>query len=379
MILFGVGILGFVLLVAWECYAFFIKFAKTFGLDGEKRTVRLVSVLTGIVLLVLSSVLCTGGIVWWIYMFVVAFLVDILYSLIKKCVWKKEGSAGWIEKIHGFGIVPILAASILVGFCYYNMMHVVETDYVVTTEKPLNHQGAGQYRVALLADWHYGVAGGMNEVASICERVSKKKPDVIILCGDLVDENTTKEEMEELFQQIGNMKSKYGIFYVYGNHDRQRYKENPAFSEMELADNITSAGITILQDEVVSITNHFTLVGREDVSYRGRQGRKSLKELFSEVDKNDFLMVLDHQPTDYSENLENGTDLLLSGHTHGGQLWPGNLIFEWFHINDAVYGKTTWTDNPLQAIVSSGVAGWQFPIKNSAPAEYVIIDIKEHE
>lgn len=379
MILFGVGILGFVLLIAWECYAFFIKFAKTLGLDVKKRTVRLFSVLTGIVLLVLSSVLCTGGIVWWIYMLIAAFIVDILYIFIKKCVGKKECSVGWIEKIHGFGIVPILAASILVGFGYYNMMHVVETEYVVTTEKTLNNQGSGQYRVALLADWHYGVAGGMNEVTSVCERVSEKKPDVIILCGDLVDENTTKGEMEELFQQIGNMKSKYGIFYVYGNHDRQRYKENPAFSEMELADNITSAGITILQDEIVSVTDHFTLVGREDVSYRGRQGRKSLKELFSEVDKNDFLMVLDHQPTDYSENLENGTDLLLSGHTHGGQLWPGNLIFEWFHINDAVYGKTTWNDNALQAIVSSGVAGWQFHIKNCAPAEYVIIDIKEQE
>lgn len=379
MILLGFGILGFVLLIAWECYAFFIKFARTLGVNVKKRTVRLVSVLTGIALLVLSSVLCTCGIVWWIYMLIVAFIVDILSILIKKCVWKKECSAGWIEKIHGFGIVPILAASILVGVGYYNMTHVVETDYVVTTDKSLSNQGAGQYRVALLADWHYGMAGGIEDVASVCERVSKKKPDVIILCGDLVDENTTKEEMKEFFQQIGNMKSKYGIFYVYGNHDRQRYRKNPTFSEMELADNISLAGITILQDEAVSVTDNFTLVGREDVSYKGRLGRKSLKELFSEVDQNDFLMVLDHQPTDYSENMENGTDLLLSGHTHGGQLWPGNLIFEWFHINDAVYGKTTWKDNPLQTVVSSGVAGWQFPIKTSAPAEYVIIDIKEQE
>lgn len=377
MALLGFGILGVVFLVAWKCYHFFIRFAKTLGVAVEKRGIRLLSVVTGVLLLGLSSIICTWGIVWWIYLTGVAFVVDIFYMLIKKYVWRKEHSAGWIEKIHGLGIVPILAASIIVGFGYYNMTHVVETDYVVTTEKALKHQGAGQYRVALLADWHYGMTGGMKEVASVCEKVSRKNPDVIVLCGDLVDENTTKEEMKEFFQQIGNMKSKYGIFYVYGNHDRQRYKKDPAFSEMELADTISSAGITILQDEAVSVTYNFTLVGREDVSYRGRQGRKSLKELFGKVDKNDFLLVLDHQPTDYSENLENGTDLLLSGHTHGGQLWPGNLIFEWFHIDDAVYGKTMWKDNALQTIVSSGVAGWQFPIKTSAPAEYVIIDIKE--
>ena len=93
------------------------------------------------------------------------------------------------------------------------------------------------------------------------------------------------------------------------------------------------------------------------------------------VDKDDFILVLDHQPKEYKENEANGTDLLLSGHTHGGQIWPGNIIFNILKFDDAVYGETVGENGSFRAFVTSGVAGWGYPVKTAAPAEYVIIDI----
>ena len=73
-----------------------------------------------------------------------------------------------------------------------------------------------------------------------------------------------------------------------------------------------------------------------------------------------------------------GTDLLLSGHTPGGQLFPINYVQEWIPFNDGVYGRYDIDDDTV-AIITSGFATWSYPSKTAAPAEYVIVDIKEKE
>ena len=88
----------------------------------------------------------------------------------------------------------------------------------------------------------------------------------------------------------------------------------------------------------------------------------------------DYILILDHQPQEYKENGEFGTDLLLSGHTHAGQLWPLNYLLELVPYNDGTYGLTKIKNTT--AIITSGISGWGFPYKTSADSEYVIIDIK---
>lgn len=272
-------------------------------------------------------------------------------------VWKRVLSSGIPQ--------TLLAIAIVLGGAL-NMANVQKTYYKIETQKEIAADG---YRVALLADLHFGVSLDFAALDALCSEIEAQSPDLLILCGDIVDESTDRSEIPALFAAFSGVETTYGVFYVYGNHDRLRGN-----TEEDLGAIIENAGVKVLCDEGAQITDDLFLVGREDRSQNRSKGRLSLDTLLSERDPSDFLLVLDHQPNEYAENAAAGTDLLLSGHTHGGQLFPLNLLQHVIPFNDAVYGAT-----PLgtggKAIVTSGVAGWKFPIKTAAPAEYVIIDI----
>ena len=110
------------------------------------------------------------------------------------------------------------------------------------------------------------------------------------------------------------------------------------------------------------------------MSYKGESGRTPVAELLTDVDASKYTVVLDHQPRQYKENGEAGVDLLLSGHTHNGQIFPMNFIFDWTGVNDLMYGITGIGENG-RAIVTSGVAGWGFNVKTAGKAEYAIVNV----
>ncbi|MCH5166175.1 MAG: metallophosphoesterase [Clostridiales bacterium] len=341
-------------------------------IDTERRSVRAVTLLLAACLALLSCSIFSLGAIFSLHVIAVALLMQFI-NFIVKCIGKskyKNGFAVW-KKIYGSGIVPVIVAVAMMVFGFVNMNNIVETDYTVYTQKNIREQG---YTVALIADVHFGVSVDITELKSICNDISKKNVDIVVLCGDIVDENTTASGMREVFAALGGITSNYGVFYVYGNHDRQPYTDDKTFGADQLRKTIEDSGITILSDEVYAVNDELVIVGREDRSY-GKTDRKSIADLISDVDRNKFILTVDHQPTEYKENGQAGTDLLLSGHTHGGQIWPANIIFDLFGLNDAVYGYTR-INKTTQAIVTSGLAGWGFPVKTVAPAEYVIIKIK---
>ncbi len=276
-------------------------------------------------------------------------------------LWKKLGKSGLLSFVLTFAVL-------LLG--YFNMHNVVKTSYTVYTEKNIREEG---YRIALLADVHFGVSLDEKELEEACSLVSKESPDVVILCGDIVDDKTSKEGVETVFNVLSKIKNKCGIFYVYGNHDRPFNMVSSGYTADDLKNAIESNGIKILKDEIFEINDDFAIIGRDDKGFGNRQ-RKSIDELTSEVDAKRFILTLDHIPCEYEENGKAKTNLLLSGHTHGGQLFPVNFIDTFFKINDANYGYVE-IDNDTSAIVTSGVSGWAYPVKTSAPAEFVIIDV----
>lgn len=357
-------------------YRFFKRMFETFGVNTGKRRIR-IFLAVGAFALALSSCYIwsdTCIVVFQLALFIP--LVQFVNFVVKKLAGEKyeSGYTRW-KKIYGSGMIPITLSALMILYGYWNLHHVVDTPYTVYTDKDIREEG---YRVVFLADVHFGVSIDYEELLETCEEISGMDADIVVLGGDIVDNATTKEQMQQVFQAFGTIKSRYGVYYVYGNHDRPMSLLTSAFTAEELERTIEQNNITILQDDTVRINGDLVLIGREDAGMGRRgEGRLSVEELLADANTNAFWLVLDHQPNQYKENAAAGVDLILSGHTHAGQFFPLNLIYEVIKLDDAVYGHYFF-DN-MQAIVTSGLADWNYPVKTAGPAEYIVVDIKERE
>jgi hypothetical protein len=102
-----------------------------------------------------------------------------------------------------------------------------------------------------------------------------------------------------------------------------------------------------------------------------------MDELLDGVDPNKYIIVLDHEPNDYDNEAASAADLVVSGHTHGGQLIPITYVGEWFGINDRTYGHEN--RNGTDFIVTSGISDWEIQFKTGTKSEYVIIEISQRQ
>lgn len=362
-----VALIPVLVAIAFYFYFYFRRMLTTFGADAKKRWVKLMLILLVALAVVASCQVMNFVSIIILHIVFIGLIIQLINIPIKRIFSKKYDGSLW-KKIYGSGIVPILLSAIVLVGGYFNLHNVVATPYTVNTSKQIRAEG---YRVALIADVHFGVSLSMDEFAEKCAEISAQNVDVVILCGDIVDNSTTEHQMRFVFGELGRIKSTYGVYYVYGNHDRPMRLLSSEYSAQQLDEAIEQSGITILRDEVVKINDELVLVGRED---RSQQGRQEIATLVSDADSSDFILVADHQPNQYEQNSQACVDLVVSGHTHGGQIFPLNIVFDVFGINDGVYGNYQLSDN-TQAIVSSGFAGWSYPFKTAAPSEYVIIDI----
>ncbi len=295
------------------------------------------------------------------YLLFFSLLVDLLYLIFILITRRKKNKV--ISKIYYLGIIPIILTASMITYGYFNMNNVVETSYSFESNKLSN-----DYKMALISDTHFGTIQDKRLMEEKANYLSSLNLDLLVLDGDLVDDQTKKEDMESLFRIIGNIKTKYGIYYVYGNHDRQPYEDRRTFTNPDLENNIKLNNISILQDDHTIINNEIVLIGREDKSKK----RKSMDNLLDGVDKTKYLLVLDHQPVEIEENSNKGIDLELSGHTHARQIWPIGLAFTIM----GTYNYGLYTVNNLNLIVTSGFAGWGYPIRTEKHCEYVIINLK---
>ena len=125
------------------------------------------------------------------------------------------------------------------------------------------------------------------------------------------------------------------------------------------------------------IDGRFVLIGRRDASDALEHGdmRASMAELTHNLDSEKFSIVLDHQPRDYAAQAESHVDLVLSGHTHGGQLIPLKQLMSIPGLSgdDSIYGRRTRGQTDF--IVTSGISDWELLFKTGCRSEYVMIKI----
>ncbi len=359
--------------IAFYFYFYLKRAMQTFGLPMKERKWRLIAGAAVLAVGVLCYFTARISLVILLHVFLIDLLLRLIALLVKLIFCKrKEAVCRVVCKIRDSGILPLALGVFIVLGGYLNLCTVVATRYTVETDKNIRAEG---YRVVMLADVHYGVSLDYEELLEKCDEINAQQPDLILLGGDLIDGSTTQAQILELYRALGTLEARYGVYYVHGNHDRPFSMDSYTFTTKDLETAITAAGIRILDDEVVQITDDLVLIGREDRSAdRMDHGdRAELSELMAKADADDYVIVLDHQPCEYAENERLGTDLLLSGHTHGGQIVPLNWLQEVIPFNDGVYGRYPIGNG--EAIITAGFGTWNFPVKTGVPAEYLVIDI----
>ena len=295
-----------------------------------------------------------------IFLFLFAFFIiyGIIIYIIKR-ISKRDD-----EHIYWQGWLAIVSTVLYFVLGYFLCNHVWQTDYAIKSSKDVN------LRIALIADSHLSATLDGDAFAENMKRIEAAKPDVLLISGDFVDDSSKKEDMLKACQALGQMKLKYGVYFAYGNHD-EGYFNNRDFSADDLKKALLSNGVHVMEDSYELVEDKFYIVGRLDKTLS--KDRLHIDELLEDLDENKYIIVMDHEPNDYKNEAESSADLVISGHTHGGQLMPINYLGQWFGLNDRTYGYENRKDTDF--IVTSGISDWELKFKTGTKSEYVIIDV----
>ena len=268
----------------------------------------------------------------------------------------------------GYAALILCMVYLLAG--WINIHHVQAIHYELETEKLER-----DLRIVQITDAHMGATFHAEKFADYIDEINTLSPDVVVITGDFVDDDTTREDMLGACTALGELQTKNGIYFVFGNHDRGYSRERAkGWTNEEFRSALTGNGVLILEDEAQYLDG-FTIIGRKDRSQGQRgQPRKTAEQLLSSPDRSQYLILLDHQPFDFDAEAEAGADLVLCGHTHGGQLIPIRHVGEWIGENNLRYGHEKRHNTDF--IVSSGISSWKLQFKTGCISEYVVIDIK---
>ena len=247
-------------------------------------------------------------------------------------------------------IVGVVGISLLAG--HINAIMPQTVDLSIEISKPL--PGNRPLVIAMASDIHLGTIIGRWRLARLVDHLNSLDPDLILLPGDIVDEDLGPVINANLGEQLRGLRARYGVYAVPGNHEWIGGVDRAVAYLQE-------HGITVLRDSVLTVAGGVMLVGREDRTFRRADGtgRKSIPELLVGKDVSQPIIVMDHQPFGLSEASDAHVDLQVSGHTHHGQLWPFNLITK------AIY-EDSWgyiVKGTTHIYVSSGYGTWGPPVR----------------
>lgn len=317
------------------------------------------------------------GIMLYSLLYVVLF--DLLRLIAKHTKLKNTllFSRGSVISI-GSVVVACAVATCLYGI--FNARNIKVNEYSVTVNKSC---GSDKHlKAVLVADLHMGYAIGVDHITNMVEKINQQNADIVIIAGDIFDNSYDgMDDPEGIKAQLKSIKSKYGVYAVYGNHDidekmlmgftfdwggKQLHNE-------KMTNFMKECNIKLINDESVLINDEFYLVGRRDTDKPGTEDgtRAEISELTKDLDKTKPIFVLSHEPDELQKTADAGADIDFSGHTHDGQLFPGNLTIGLFWENPCGMIKK---DN-MYSIVTSGVGVYGTFMRVGTDAEICSVDI----
>ncbi|HEX7583274.1 MAG TPA: metallophosphoesterase, partial [Prolixibacteraceae bacterium] len=229
--------------------------------------------------------------------------------------------------------------------------------------------GNPEVKILMASDLHLGALIGERREKRLLDIVNEQKPDLVLLCGDLVDGDIAPVLRKNLGRHIQEIRTPLGVYAILGNHEYIGGIE-------KTLPYLKSINIRVLIDETVTLPGGIQFVGRNDRSgSRMTNGLKPLAHLLSGTDPAKPVIVMNHQPFNLGEAVQNKVDLHLSGHTHNGQLWPFNYMTE--AIFEISYGLMKKGNSNFY--VSSGFGTWGPTVRIGKSSEVVVFKLKFDE
>ncbi len=251
----------------------------------------------------------------------------------------------------------LLAAALLLYGLYDARQIRIEQVHLGSSKLP----AGSQVRIAQISDVHLGAMLGERFLANVIDRLRELQPDIIVATGDIVDGQG--DDFERLAQQLRALQPPHGAYAVLGNHEY--------FAGLEHSLSfLRSAGFTVLRGQAVS-TAGIVIAGVDDPAgqARGQEVQLNARAAVAAMPPNAFVVLLKHQPVD---DIGTRFDLQLSGHIHGGQIFPFGLFTRMaYHIDCGLtaLGHEQWL------YVSRGTGTWGPPLRLFAPPEITLITL----
>ncbi|MFH8881591.1 metallophosphoesterase [Streptomyces californicus] len=226
-------------------------------------------------------------------------------------------------------------------------------------------RAAHGFRIAVVSDIHIGPILGRAHTRRIVDTINATSPDLVAVVGDLVDGSVA--DLGSAAEPLAALRARHGSYFVTGNHEY--------FSGAEQwVDHVRELGLVPLENARVEIEG-FDLAGVNDIAGETEGQGPDFVRALGDRDRGRAAVLMAHQPVVIHDAVEHGVDLQLSGHTHGGQLWPGNMLAEL--ANPTVAGLERYGDTQL--FVSRGAGAWGPPVRVGAPSDITVVELASRQ
>ncbi len=293
---------------------------------------------------------------------------DLLLGLGGAAAWAAGARPGAPEPAAGARALLVALAALAIGAHALRSALRPPALHRVELHLPRWPRALDGFRIVQLSDLHVGPILGRRFAESLVERVNALRPDLIAVTGDLVDGGVRK--LRDEVEPFAALRAEHGVFFVTGNHDH--YSGADAWVRR-----VGELGMRALRNERVEVRRGdavFDLAGVDDAHghLMSGSGGEDLGRALAGRDPARPLILLAHDPSTFSRASRLGVDLQLSGHTHGGQIWP----FGWMVRLAVRFVAGLYERNGSRLYVSRGTGFWGPPMRLGAPAEITEIALQ---
>ncbi|MEG1089145.1 MAG: metallophosphoesterase, partial [Bacteroidales bacterium] len=314
--------------------------------------------------------LCEIGFDWLVFLPFV-FLTTLVIFLFS---YFKVFSRSFGIKI--FYVMSVIAFLLLAygRYTFYNINYKMYNLSFLDTVAKSENAKCGSMKIVAVSDLHLGNYINRDNLKRFVDSINASNPQIVLFVGDIIDNELFPLIRQQMEKEFIKLKAPLGKYIVFGNHESYG-----SSSKEDVADYYRQCGLTVLRDSAVLVDSLFYLVGRDDKGH-GKSVRKStdyiIKKSIKDYNNNIPIIVLDHCPATFKEwnnreHIEYKPFLVLSGHTHNGQIFPFNKIVK--NMYPHYYGQ--FFEDDVNYITTSGLGQWGPKFRLGTNSEIVVINL----